>query len=277
MRTRSLLSAAPPLLMLALGGCATPQTRSEPPPPPATAPESTRAPALQGAAPTPLPPATVQRALAHLEEGLASSEGPLRAEAHHALGLSRMPSAGQRLVGALKDKDGQIRFFAARGLAELGDPQSGPAIVEAWQGERGWAVKKELALAAGSARAHALVPDLREQLQAPQAELRLAAAWALSDLGDATGSRALAELGHPPRPGAQPAGAERWSRRVLRGEREGDRRLAVRVLSKLATADDQAVLEALLQDSDGLVRTFAAAGLLRLSAGAAPMPPRAPK
>lgn len=246
-------------------GCATssesrppPEQPSAPIPPQDTSPDASPAPALD--------PAVRERARKILDAALSSADAEERGEALTAVGLARTADAQDILTAALADPNGNIRFAAARGLRHLGAPQTADAITTAWQKEKGWSVKKELALAAGAAKAQALVPELQAVLQKEQRqELKVAAAWALQDMGDPRGAAALSELGNPPRPGAQKEGTDRWSRKVLQGTREGDRVLAVRILAEAGTREDLPLLTSLLDDAAAVVRILASAGILRLS------------
>jgi HEAT repeat protein len=245
---------APLLLALFLGCVSTP---AQPPSPPADT-----------QAPTPTPAAAVDpearaRARAVLALALAQADTELRGEALVALGLSRDEGAREKLEAALKAEDGKLRFGAARGLRYLGDPASADALGEAWMKEKGWAVRRELALAAAAAGATDLVPLLREGLAHPKPELVHASAWALDALGDPAGSAALERLGSPAPTWRAKPGTERWSRKVLDAEREGDRVLAARTLAELGGAEDAARAARLLQAPEALVQLYAAALLLR--------------
>ena len=217
------------------------------------------------------PPAAerVRRAQAVLDAELSALAFDERGEALAALGASGRFDALSRLAEALKAEKGETRFAAARGLAYLREPKAGPAIAKAFRDEKGWAVRKELAHAAGACSVAELAPDLKKALVDPNQELVIAAAWALKDLGDPAGAASLARFGNPERKGAPKEGADRWSRKVLAGQKEGDKVLAARTLAEMGTADDVKLLEPLLVAPDAGLRTWAAAAILKL-AGKAP-------
>ncbi len=248
---------------LSLGaGCASSSEARRPPESDAARQQES---AVTRAAPADLDAPTRARAEKILQESLSSADSEMRGEALTAIGVARTADAEKVLGAALAELDGDIRFAAARGLRHLAAPSSADAIVAAWKKEKGWSVKKELALAAGASKAQALVPELQSVLETDsRQELKIAAAWGLHDLGDARGAQALKQLGNPPRPGAQKEGTDRWSRKVLNGEREGDRVLAARVLAEAATSEDLPLFVRLMEDPQPTVRILAAAGALRL-------------
>jgi HEAT repeat protein len=231
---------------------------------PAAGPAAVVAPP-QAPAPSPPPaPTLADRASRVLDQGLASGDLPVRGEALAALGASRRSGALPLLGKALDDDQGELRFAAAQGLAALGDPTASPLLLRAWKGEKGWAVKRELARAAAACGAKELLPELRLATSDGHPELAVAAAQALKALGDPAAEALLARLGAPAQAPSRPEGADRWSRRVLAGEREGSRALAARTLLDLGDAQDLPALEPLLASDAAPERLWAAAAILRL-------------
>jgi hypothetical protein len=209
---------------------------------------------------------TVQRANAVIDAALVDTRASIRAEGFAALGASRRPDARERLLAAVGDDDGHTRFAAAQGLRMLADPNSGAAIAAAWRKEKGWAVKKELSLAAAAAGARELVPDLKAALlYETQPDVREALAWSLDDLGEAEARTALAAMGNPERKKLVKDGADSWSRHVLEGKKQGDERLAVKTLAFMGNRDDVGQLTKRLDSPDTETRLWAAAALVRLS------------
>jgi HEAT repeat protein len=263
--------SAGPVAALLLLSCAlhrppppAPGRAAAPAPGKAAAPAASAPPPASPAPPAPPGPSRAERATQVLDQGLASGDLAVRGEALAALGASRRPGALATLGEALEDDRGELRFAAAQGLAALADPAAAPLLRKAWKGERGWAVRKELARAAGACGARDLLPELRLATGDPRRELAVAAAQALAALGDPAAEAQLARLGAPPEPPPPPDGAARWSRRVLAGEREGSRALAARTLADLGEPDDAAVLEPLLASDAAPERLWAAAAILRI-------------
>jgi HEAT repeat protein len=200
-----------------------------------------------------------------LDFALATPDLTERGEALTALGVSRRTDALPKLSEALKSEQGEVRFGAARGLAGLRDPKAGAAITKAFREEKGYAVRKELALAAGACVVYELVPDLKKALVDENQEVVISAAFALRDLGDAGGAATLARFGNPEKKGATKDGADRWSRKVLNAAKEGDKALAAKTLAEMGTAADLPLLETLLAAPDMKQRLWAAAAIVRLS------------
>jgi HEAT repeat protein len=217
------------------------------------------------ATPAPRPSAQLlARASAVIDAALQEKDPEGRGEALNALGLSQRTDAREKLVVGLKDEAGPVRFGAAQGLRWLRDPSLGGVVMDAWRREKGWAVRKELAEAAGACGVAALAPELKQALRDPNQGLREAAAWALVDLGDPEGTRALTEMGNPERKTVRKENADRWSRRVLRSEKQGDPALAARALGEMGTLDDVPLLAPYLESAAKPVRLWAAAAILRL-------------
>jgi HEAT repeat protein len=230
------------------------------------APETTAA-AAQPAEARPAPPAEsprLEKARAALDAALASPDLRVRGEALDALGISGRRDALARLSEALGSEHGEVRFAGAQGLAHLRDGRAAPAIVAAFREEKGWAVRAQLAWAAGACGARALAPDLRKALKDPHRDVAVAAAFALRDLGDRAGQAALGRLGNPERKGILKEGVDRWSRKVLGGQKEGDRALAAKTLAEIGTAEDLDLLEPYLTANESAVRIWAAAAVVRL-------------
>jgi HEAT repeat protein len=217
------------------------------------------------------PPQAVERASAILDAALSAKEVAARGDALAALGASGRGDALGKLTEALQAPEGELRFGAAKGLALLRDARAAPAIGEALSTEKGWSVRAELARAAGACRSSALLPVLEKALADPRPEVALAAAFALKDLGDPSGAAALAARGSPERRGLAKEGSDRWSRKVLAGQREGDPVLAAKTLAQLGTAEDVDLLVPRLGSPDAALRLWAAAAVLRL-ASAPPSP-----
>jgi HEAT repeat protein len=246
-------------LFLLLAACASTERRA-PEPAAATAPQA-GARAAEAARDSRL-----TKAGAVLDAALASPQLEVRGEALVALGVSGRPDALARLSDALGSEHGELRFAGAQGLSHLRDGRAAPAITAAFRKEQGWAVRAELARAAGACGARELVPDLEKTLKDPRRDVAVAAAFALRDLGDRAGSRALARFGNPERKGILKEGADRWSRRVLGGQREGDRALAAKTLAEIGAPEDLELLEPHLASAEGEVRVWAAAAIVRLEA-----------
>jgi len=221
----------------------------------------------QPASATPAEPADarVERARAVLDAALASRDPEEHGEALAALGASERRDALARLSEALAAEDGAVRFAGARGLAYLRDHRAATAVAAAFRKEKGWAVRKELARAAAACAAKELIPDLRHALKDPHREVAVAAAFSLQDLGDRAGTEALARLGNPERKDVLGDGAQRWSRKVLDGQKDGDRALAARTLARIGTAEDVRLLEPHLTATRSDLRVWAAAAIIRLS------------
>ncbi len=243
------------VLVLLLAGCAE------------SAPER----AAPASAPEPAPEAVVsQQAPALLAESnevldaaLAAEDTALRNKALLALGLSRRSDALNKLEEALAEPEGERRFAAAQGLGALADPAASAVLRDGWGKEQGWAVQRELAIAAASCGAVEMIPLLEEALTAPKEELQIAAAWALAELRDPAGFAALEKLGHPHMKWVRKKGSDRWSRKVLSGAQEGSRVLAMRTLAELGTVDDVALAAKQLKAHDPLLQLFAAALVVR--------------
>jgi HEAT repeat protein len=208
-------------------------------------------------------PDRLRRANDFLDRALESTALDLRAEALVALAISRRPDARTKLADALEDEKGEVRFAAAQGFAHLADPTAPPLLAKAWKREKGWAVKKEIAYAAGACGARELIPDLRTALKDGHRELQVAAALALKSLGDPGAETRLARLGNPPPRGLLKEGADRWSRKVLEGKREGARSLAARTLAEHGTREDLPLLEPLLGSEVATERLWSAAAIVR--------------
>ncbi len=207
-----------------------------------------------------------ERADAILDEALSAKEVAARGEALAALGASGRGDALGKLLDGLRAVEGELRFGAAKGLAALRDARAAPAVGEALEKEKGFLVRAELAKAAGACGDRSLAPALKRALVDSRPEVALAAAFALQDLGDAAGAKALAERGSPERKGLAKEGSNRWSRKVLTGGREGDPVLAAKTLAKLGSAEDLRLLEAKLDSPDPTLRLWAAAAVVRLGA-----------
>jgi HEAT repeat protein len=210
----------------------------------------------------------VPKAQQILDTALADKAPDAYQEALTALGLSRTPKAKDVLLKAIKEPDGKQRFAAARGLYYLADPSTAEAVQDAFRKEDGWAVKKELAMAAVETGAKDLLPELRTATLDPHKELAAAAAWALTDFKDPAGEPALVRLGRPARKNAFKEGSDRWARKVLTGKTEGDAKLAAVTLAQYGKPEDAAVLEKALTSMDPSTRLWAAAGVLRWTGSA---------
>ncbi len=204
------------------------------------------------------------RANGVLDAALADPDPKVQAEALETLGISGRPDALKTLLREVDGGRGELRFASARGLALLGDPGAADALARAFKDEKGWAVKRELALAAGACHALSLVPELHKALDDKNGEVQVAAAWALKDLGDPSADAALKRLGNPERKAPFKPGSDKWSRKVLSGLKEGDRSLASRTLARFGDEADVKLLEPLLGAKEAPARIWAAAGLLRL-------------
>ena len=232
--------------------CATPQQQGG-------GSSSATAPAASAAKAEPAPVPAPQRAAEVLDAALASKDLAEHGEALAALGVCARPDALQKLA-----EEGELRFAAARGLGYLKSQGAAPAIAKAFRKEKGWSVRMELARAAGASGANELVPDLKKACKDENPEVAAAAAFAVVDLGDPTGAQFLIKLGNPERKGAFKDGADRWSRKVLSGQKEGDKALAARTLALYGTREDLPLLEAQLSAADGTLRVWAAAAILKL-------------
>jgi HEAT repeat protein len=208
--------------------------------------------------------ARLEKAGAVLDAALAAPDPEVRGEALAALGASGRGDALARLSDALGAEHGKLRFGGARGLSYLRDRRAAQAIAVAFRKEQGWAVRAELARAAGACGARELVPDLEKALWDPRREVAVAAACALEDLGDRAGSTALVRFGSPERKGVPKEGVDRWSRKVLGGKREGDRALAARTLAEVGTSEDVELLEPFLAATETDLRIWAAAAIVKL-------------
>jgi HEAT repeat protein len=208
----------------------------------------------------------VKRANAQVDAALTDAKPNFRGEGFAALGASHRADAREKLLAALVDDDGHNRFAAAQGLRMLADPKTAPAIVAAWRKEKGWAIKKELSLAAGATGARDLVPDMKAALLYETAsDVRETLAWSLDDLGDSDARSALAQMGNPERKKLIKDGADSWSRHVLEGKKQGDERLAVKTLAFMGTREDVPQLTRRLDSADAETRLWAAAALIRLT------------
>jgi HEAT repeat protein len=223
-------------------------------------------PSVASAADAPPPSADVlKKAHAQIDAALKDQRQTLRGEGFAALGASHRPDAREKLLAALADDDGHTRFAGAQGLRMLADPNTQAAIVAAWRKEKGWAVKKELSLAAAAIGARDLVPDMKAALLYETApDVRETLAWSLDDLGDPDARNALAQMGNPERKKLVKDGADSWSRHVLEGKKQGDERLAVKTLAFMGTRDDVPQLSKRLDSSDAETRLWAGAALVRL-------------
>jgi HEAT repeat protein len=223
--------------------------------------------AVAAAADAPAPsPELIKRANALLDAALDASAPDLKSDALAALGASHRPDAREKLVAAVGDDDGHIRFGGAQGLRFLADANTGPAIAAAWRKEKGWSIKKELSAAAAATGARELLPDLKAALlYETQLDHRESLAWALEDLGDPDAQASLAQMGNPPKKKLIKDGADSWSRHVLQGKKEGDIRLAVKTLAFMGVRDDVPLLQKQLDSKDSETRLWAAAALVRLA------------
>lgn len=211
-------------------GSGAPGEPSPPPPRPADAtPEGRRA-----------------RAEQHLREAIESGTLQQRGFAVDALARTRVPAGAKLLYLALKGPL-DVRVKAARALGELALPDSAPKVRDVLN-ESGDKVKVELAAVLfrlGDKDARAILKRATED-----PGLRLAAALALAEAGDAAGRPALAEILE-----ATPAGREQW-RRAAGG------------LAKLGDAAAIKLLEGELSQSDA-ARAVGAAELLARAGHAA--------
>lgn len=213
----------------------------------------------------PKQPSALERAQAILDAALSSKDVAERGEALAALGACGRKDALKLLGEALEEEQGEVRFAAARGLAYLKDPAAAPAIAKAFRKEKGFSVRAELARAAGSSGATELVPDLKKACKDSHPEVAAAAAFALVDLGNPSGAQILVKLGNPERKGVFKEGSDRWSRKVLSGQKEGDDVQAARTLAIYGTREDAALLEPHLSATKPALRIWAAAGIVRLA------------
>jgi HEAT repeat protein len=205
----------------------------------------------------------VKKAGAVLDAGLASKDADEHGEALVALGASGRSDALGKLTEALKAEKGELRFSAARGLRYLRDRSAGHAIAVAFRAETGWRVREELASAAGACQTSELVPELKVALKDPNARVSLAAMFALHELGDPAGA-ALDKVEGAEREGVPKAGTDKWSRKVLSGQKDGDKALAAKTLTLIGTGEDVALLEPQLSAAQSTLRIWAAAGVLKL-------------
>lgn len=222
-------------------------------------------PAADASPPPPPEPSRLQRANEVLDRALQSTALDQRTEALLALGISRRPDAKEKLSRALEDEKGEVRFAAAQGLYHLADPTVSPLLIRVWKSEKGWAVKKEIAYAAGACGTRALIPQLRHALKDVHREFQVAAALALKALGDPGAEARLARMKNPPSRGVLKEGADRWSRKVLAGENEGSRTLAARTLAEHGTREDLDLLEPLLKSEVATEQLWAAAAIIRFN------------
>jgi HEAT repeat protein len=190
------------------------------------------------------------------------------------------------LIAALKDEDSFARWSAARALGQLGEiaAEAVPALAETLHATDGF-VRHTAAEALGQIGAPS-VTALIKALKDEHAYVRLEAARALGLMG-ASAAEAIPTLidvlGHADntmrweivealkRVGATavPALVE-----TMRDERIFIRQAAAEILASIAVPDPRviSVLEAALEDTDGVVRVNAALGLQRLLAHPAALP-----
>jgi HEAT repeat protein len=198
-----------------------------------------------------------------LQESLNSQDLEIHAEALVALGVSALPDSQQKLCKALEAEEGVIRHAAAQGLFYLRSTQVSETLVRAFQKEKGWAIKKELAKTAVVSNAKELIPELKKALADRNKELQVAVAFALHDLGDPSGAKALQNLGSPKRKEVLREGVDRWSRKVLTGKKEGDYELAAKTLARVGKKEDLIILKPYLADLNPTVKLWAAAAILK--------------
>ena len=117
-----------------------------------------------------------------LGRATSHADGAVRAAAIWALGEIGSETAIGALATALTDEDEQARVQAAWALGEIGSASSADALIRALDDESA-EVRKQVAHALGEIgadnAADALIRMLRED---PEAEVRKAAAWALSEM-----------------------------------------------------------------------------------------------
>ncbi len=198
-----------------------------------------------------------------LQDSLTSQDLEIHAQALVALGVSALPDASEKLCKALEAEEGVIRHAAAQGLFYVSNTQISEALVRAFQKEKGWAIKKELAKTAVVSNAKELIPELKKALIDRNKELQIAAAFALHDLGDPSGTKALQQLGSPKRKEILREGVDRWSRKVLTGKKEGDYELAAKTLARVGKKEDVVILKPYLADLNPTVKLWAAAAILK--------------
>lgn len=228
--------------------------------------KSEQPPVSDQSSPAPIIPQTEElrtSSLKILREGLTSQDLEIHAEALVALGASALPDALEKLCNALEAEEGVVRYAAAQGLFYLRSTQVNEALVRAFQKEKGWAIKKELARTAVVSNVKELIPELKKALVDRNKELQVAAAFALHDLGEPSGTKALQRLGSPKRKGVLREGVDRWSRKVLTGKKEGDFKLAAKTLARVGKKEDLIILKPYLKDLDPTVRLWAAAAIIK--------------
>lgn len=156
------------------------------------------------------------------------------------------PADEPALLALADSEDSDERWWAVRGLALAGGPESAPALAAHLQDEQPIVrAAAALALAHLHARCAAAVAErlggVAELLSDPEGYVRQAAADSLALCGD----DAVPALGH-----------------VLRySDHQGARTRAASALRKIATMKAAAILYALLNDENHLVRSYAYEGL----------------
>lgn len=109
-------------------------------------------------------------------------ETPIHLAAIEVLGVCAEDSALDPLLRLLKEGRPEARVAAARALGGVGDPQSGPALVEALD-DYSWAVRAQAARAIGRLRWAEAAPRLAARLGDPVWWVRHHAGYALGALG----------------------------------------------------------------------------------------------
>jgi hypothetical protein len=102
----------------------------------------------------------------------------------------RMDGATDALIGALKDRDGDVRTYAAATLASRADPRSAQALIDALKDIRPL-VRRSAVRALGRIRTREAVPALVASLADASPEIRAETASALGAIADTAAVNAL--------------------------------------------------------------------------------------
>jgi HEAT repeat protein len=185
------------------------------------------------------------------------------------------------LIEALKDEDGNVRFYAAEALGRIKDPSAVPALIEASKDEvtfiRENAIQSLVQIGDPSA-----VPVFIEALNDTNTGIRWHAIAGLAKLGDESVIPALLEVGNP----RATAGAISEIRRrakvltLIAALKDSSPEVRRGVASALGSLKDKSAIPALkeaLKDSDEEVRYNATKSLMALGDKSVKLPTTTPE
>ncbi|HET9440971.1 MAG TPA: HEAT repeat domain-containing protein [Longimicrobiales bacterium] len=192
-------------------------------------------------------------AMQSLIGALGDKDAEVRLSAAQSLGGLEDERAIIALSNALRnDSDARVRKMAAWALGNIEDARALPALTHALKNDRDIEVRRTAVWALGQIEDRAAVPALAEAMRDNDAEVRSMAVWALGQIEDAAAVPALTQ--------------------ALRSEDVGMRRRAAWALGQIEDASAVPALANALRDGDVEVRTTAVWALGQIEAESAVEP-----